>query len=231
MSDKMKFILCASLMFALMECPFQRAHAQTNPSISRMYGNVLVTNNYVDRGLTQSNKNPSIGAGFGYGFGGLGRIGFESASVSYPDESTNVEMRLFAEYKFVFTPNADLRVRDDVVRYFTEDQRNKMLVTLDQNFFGYHFLFSREDNFEGTKTSRDWFGFHKDWFWGPSYQVNMTLGYSMLRDFDAYFDGLLGVSYLMSNVTLSLAGTYVSSSSQFNGQADPFVIVGLQARF
>jgi hypothetical protein len=118
-----------------------------------------------------------------------------------------------------------------VVRYFSEDHRNKMLVTLDQDFFGYHFLFSREDNFEGTKNSRNWFGFHRDWPWGTSFQVNLTAGYSMVQNYDAYFDGLLGVSYLMSNVTLSLAGTYVSNSSQFNGQADPFVVFGLEARF
>lgn len=231
MRDKTYHLLSVFFILAASLGSINSAFAQTNPAISKMYGDIGLTSNYVDRGITQSNKTISLGAGLGYWFGAQGRIGFESASVNFPNESANVEIRAFGEYKFVFNPNADLKVRDDLVRYFAEGTRNKMQVTLDQNLFGYHFLVSREDNFEGTKNPRNWFALHHDWPLGSSSQINATVGYSMVEGYNSYFDGLFGVSYLMSNVILSLSTTYVSSAEQFNGMANQFFIFGLNAKF
>lgn len=231
MSDKLKFILGASLVLIVLQCTSKKVFAQSTSNISKMYGEIGLTTNYVDRGITQSNKGPSLNAGLGYHFGGQGKIGLEAASVNYPNESANVEMRVFGEYKFVFSQNADLRLRDDLVRYFSEDTRSKMLVSLDQNIMGYHILVSREDNFEGTKKPRNWFALHKDWPFGTSYQLTGTVGYSMVENYDAFFDALAGVNYLVSNMTFGLSTTYVSSSSQFQGMADQFFIFSFNAHF
>jgi len=204
---------------------------QSGSSASKMYGAVSLQNNYVEKGITQSNKTISVGAESGYWFGSQGRIGIHANSVSYLGESATVELAGFGEYKFVFTPNADLRIRNDLVRYFAEGVRNKVVVLIDQNFFTYHVLLSREDNFEGTKKPRNWFAFHKDWIFSPSVQLNTTVGYSMVEDFDNYFDTRAGITYLTGNITASFVNTYVSAASQFAGRADTAFFVVLTAKF
>jgi uncharacterized protein (TIGR02001 family) len=231
MSDKLKFILGASLVLIVLQCTSKKVFAQSTSNMSKMYGEIGLTTNYVDRGITQSNKGPSLNAGLGYHFGSQGKIGLDAASVNYPNESANVEMRVFGEYKFVFTSTADLRVRDDLVRYFSDGNRNKMLVSLDQNIMGYHILVSREDNFEGTKKPRNWFALHKEWPYGTSYQILGTVGYSQVADYDAFFDVLAGINYLVSNMTFGLSTTFVTPSSQFEGTANQFFIFSFSAHF
>jgi uncharacterized protein (TIGR02001 family) len=230
---KIRISLLVAFISLLGFLPEVNAQGTQAPTISKMYGEIALQTNYVDRGLTQSNKSMSIDAGVGYWFGGQGRIGFNATSVSFVNESANSEIRAFGEYKFVFSGNSDLKLRNDVIRYFSEDKRNNTLITLDQNFFGYHLLFKRDDNFEGTKTHRNWFGFHRDWPLGTSVQLNTTFGYSILEiaGFNNYFDSRVGLSYLTSNLTLSLIGTTTSAPSQFNGTADTFVFFVVAAKF
>lgn len=232
MSDKTKFLLAASFVLLFLQCGFKKVIAQeSSAGMSKMNGQIGITTNYVDRGLTQSNKQPSIAAAFDYRFGGGGRLGFEAANVEYPEESARIEMRGFGEYTFVFTSNADLRIRNDWVQYMNGGQRNKTVVLLDQNFFSYHVLFSREDNFEGTKNSRNWFAFQRDWpFWRGTI-LGTTVGYSMVEGYDSFLDALLKVKYPLGSFNLSLALTYVTNSSQFNGQADPSVYVAVDTKF
>lgn len=216
-------ILCFLILF--FSFPF--AEAQT----SKLVGEISIRSNDVDRGITQSNKGPSVGAGFGYMFGKEGKIALDSASVAFPGEGANVRLGFFGEYKFIFSPTADLKVRNDWVRYFSEDKRNKTIISLDQNFSGWHILVSREDNFEGTKTARNWFGLHRDFPMG-SLILDTTLGYSQVASpFDNYFDTRVGLTYPSTNLSISLFNTYVSKADQFNGQADMAFFILLVVNF
>ncbi|MEZ0392869.1 MAG: TorF family putative porin [Pseudobdellovibrionaceae bacterium] len=226
-SDKLKFWFGPLVVLIVTAAIGAKAQAQ----MSKMYGTVGLTSNYVDRGITQSKKGPSLNAGMGYWFGPQGRIGFEGASVAYQNESTSVEMRLLTDYKFVFTQATDFKIRVDWVRYFSENIRSKLIATLDLNLFTYHVLASREDNFEGTKRPRNWFALHKDWAYTQSVQINGTVGYSMPEGYDSYFDTRIGASYLMTNITVGVFNTYVSKAQQFGGTADTAFLLELQARF
>jgi uncharacterized protein (TIGR02001 family) len=205
--------------------------AQQTPSISKLYGEVSLMSNYVDKGLTQSDAGISVGAGAGYAFGTQGRIGLHAASVNYPGEDANVEVAGFGEFKFVFTPNSDLRLRNDWIRFTPENQRDRVAVLLDQNIFTYHVLLFREDNFEGTKKPRNWFAFNKDWNYSTSIQLNATVGYSMVDGYDNYFDTRVGASYLTGPVTISLVNTYVSEPDQFGNRADMAFFLVVAAKF
>ena len=211
-------------------CALATAQVSATPS-NKMYGEVRVMSNYVAKGITQSNKGPSIGAGLGYFFGPQAKIGFEAASVKYPDEGTNVEMRLLGEYKFIFSATSDLRVRNDFFRYFSEGDRNKVLVTLDQNFFTYHILYSYEENFEGTKSPRSWFAFQHDFSYSPTFVIPVTAGYSMVSGYSNFFDTRAGFAYLSPNITAGVYHTYVSTASEFDGQADMAFLIELLAKF
>lgn len=192
------------------------ASAQT----SKMVGDISVMSNSVEHGISQSNKGPAVDTGFGYLFGSQGKIALSAGSVTYPGESANVRLGFYGEYKFIFSNTADLKVRNDWIRYFSEGVRNKTIISLDQNLSNWHILMLREDNFEGSTTPRNWFGLNKDWAMGRMI-LGTTLGYSQVASpYENYFDTRVGLTYPMGNLALSVANTYVSKSAQFNGRAD-----------
>lgn len=227
-TDVTKFFFAMVLVSQLVS---QTTFAQAKAGSMEMFGEVGLHSNYVDKGLTQSDKTISVITNLGYQLGPQGRIGLNAASVKYQNESANVKLGIFGEYKFIFTPNADLRIRNDLVRYFSEGVRNKVEVLIDQNFFSYHVMLFREDNFEGTKRPRNWFAFHKDWDYSPNIQFNTTVGYSMVEDFNNYIDTRVGATYISGKASFSLVNTYVSSSSQFSGRADTAYFVVINVKF
>lgn len=200
-------------------------------AMSKMYGEVGLASNYVDKGITQSNKNLSFTAGLGYWFGAQGRIGVDATSVKYINDDATMEIRLLGEYKFLFTPNSSLKIRNDFYRYSPSGQRDKILVSLDQDLFTYHVLYSYEDNFEGTRSPRSWFAFNHDFPFMSVYQLNATLGYSMINNYTSYFDTRLGISYTTSNFSVGIFNTYVSAADQFNGAADMAFLLAFNAKF
>lgn len=225
-----------SLKFALLISaflfPLSPSLAQQKSSTNmEVFGEVALHSNYVDKGLTQSDKGISVVTNLGYLLGPQGKIGINAASVKYQNESANVKLGVFGEYKFIFTPNADLRVRNDLVRYFSEGVRNKVEVLVDQNLFTYHVILFREDNFEGTKTPRNWFAFHKDWNYSTNIQFDTTFGYSMVENYNNYFDTRIGATYLSGKASFSVFNTYVSSSSQFAGRADIAYFLVVSVKF
>ncbi len=225
-----KFIhsLPLGILFFLLFGLQQNAYSQ-----ARVYGEMTLETNYVEKGLTQSEQKPAFETGVGYMFNSQGKVGFQAASVSYANESVNLEMRLLGEYKFIFNSSFDLRIREDVTNYSASGQRNNMIMTLDFGAYTYHTLVSQENNFEGTKTQRTWLGFHKDWLMGGGV-VGATVGYSMLNTnsgYTSYFDTRLGYTYNFTNTSLSLYNTYNSGASQFNGRGDLAFFAALQVKF
>jgi uncharacterized protein (TIGR02001 family) len=219
--------ICGSVL--LLMSVANSALAQSSSGISEMMGEINIMSNYVDKGITQSNKSACVLTNIRYEIG-QGKIGVQAANVQYENEETNLKAGIFGEYKFVFTANTDLRIRNDLVRYFSDSNRSKIQVLLDQNLFSYHVLLMREDNFEGTKKTRNWYGFGKDWLLSGSFILNTTVGYSMVDSFDNFFDVYLGVTYKGQKISPTLATTYVSNSSQFNGAADlaTFLVLNIQ---
>ena len=230
MIREMNRCLC---IFTLLFSNFAIAQGQaTNPgNMSRMYGEIALTNNYVDRGLTQSDKAASIYAGAGYWFGNNGRIAFGANSVNYPSEEANVEARLLGEFKFNFTSLTNLKIRNDFVRYFPADKRNRIEMSLDLDISGNHFIVLRDDNFDGTRLARTWYAFHKNWLMGTSTSVDTTVGYSTIPTYSSFFDTRLGLNYVSGNMTYSVANTYVSAASQFNGLAEMMFFAIIAAKF
>ena len=230
MIEEMNRLVC---IFVLILSSFAFAQGQaSNPGgMSKMYGEIALTNNYVDKGITQSDKAASVYAGAGYWFGNSGRIAFAANSVKYQSEEANVEARLLGEFKFNFSALTNLKIRNDFVRYFPADKRNRIEMSLDLDVGGYHIIILRDDNFEGTKNPRTWYAFHKNWLMGTSTSVDTTGGYSIIPGYSSFFDTRLGLNYLSGNMTYSVANTYVSAASQFNGRADMMFFAIVAAKF
>jgi uncharacterized protein (TIGR02001 family) len=210
------------------------ARAQTSgPTGPRVYGDILLASDYNDKGLTQTDHNPAIIAGFGYWFGQQGRIGVQASNAKYKNFDSNLRSDLFAEYKFFFSQNTDLKIKTSYSYYSPSDGRNNLLTGLDQNIFSYHFLYEHDDNFEGTKSRRDWVAFHKDWSLATTFQFNFTVGYSMLQDsaLKNYIDTRVGVSYVGNNFVAGIFNCYNSQASQFDGQGDMAFVLQAGVKF
>lgn len=190
----------------------------TDPnSMSDLTGDFKIASNYVDYGLTQSTGNSSILANFGFISGG-GKLAFEVATVKFKDEEIDLKYGAFGQYRFVFTPNADITIRSEVNRYSPDQTRSKIRTSLDQNFFTYHIYLMHEDNFEGHKKIRNWFGFGKTWDLFQSTRAEVRLGYSMVDGFDPFYDVMAGMTYFTTKLNATLAVTGISNSAQFGDQ-------------
>lgn len=225
----------AKIIFAVFTLLSFSAFAQTTGQSAgpRVYGDIDIASDYNEKGLTQTDHNPAVIAGFGYWFGQSGRIGVQASNVKYKNFDSTVRGDGFAEYKFFFSQAADLKIKTAYSYYSPTAGRNNLLTGLDLNLFTYHFLYEHDDNFEGTKTRRDWVAFHKDWNFSTNFQFNLTVGYSMLQDstLKNYFDTRVGVSYVSGNFVAGVYNCYNSKASQFNGQGDMAFILQAGVRF
>ena len=151
--------------------------------------------------------------------------------VKYQFEEANVEARLLGEFKFNFSPTTNLRIRNDFIRYFPADLRNRIEMSIDLDWSGYHVIALRDDNFEGSRNARTWYAFYKNWAMGTSTSVDTTFGYSIIPGYSSFFDSRLGLNYASGNMTYSVVNTYVSAASQFNGRADMMFFAIVAAKF
>ncbi len=228
----MKFILIFSILFtsALSFAQSSNNKGGDGPQLS---GEVTLTTNYVDKGITQTEKDPAIQTGLGYTFGKTAKLGIWASNVRYPDESAHLNLKFFGAYKFIFNSNWDLSFRYDLSKYYKSASRNGSVVGLDFNIYTYHVLVEKNDNWEGTLTETTWYGLAKDFNLSSNWILELKGGNSMLTatGYTSYFDLRTAIDYKLSDFLVGMAATYATNSSQFNGRADFFYFFEIKAKF
>lgn len=213
--------------------PSTWAQSKEASSSKKLYGEATIVNNYVDKGLTQSDKTWALQAGFGYQMGSQARIGLWGSSVKLPSNSENLNLRLYFDVKMDFTSNTALTIRYDFNRYFQSDVHNGNLLGLDFLAFGYHIYMQQDSNWEGTSSAATWYGFAKEYSLPYSLIFTPKVGYNQLTstDYSNYFDGRLTLGYKFADVLYSATVTYNSGASQFSGRGDMAFLFGLDVKF
>jgi uncharacterized protein (TIGR02001 family) len=199
----------------------------------KIYGEATIFNNYVDKGVTQSDKNWALQSGFGYQMGSQARIGLWGSSIKLPTNSENLNLRFYFDVKMDFTTNSSLTIRYDFDRYFQSDIHNGTILGMDFSTFGYHVMVEQTSNWEATGSPTTWYGFSKDYNIPWSMILSPKLGYSQISasGYNNYFDGRLTLGYKFADVLYQMAMTYNSEASQFAGRGDMAFIFGLTAKF
>lgn len=221
---------------ALLSVPLaaqQKSDAKNDKS-NKLYGEASIVSNYVDKGVTQSEKAPALQAGFGYQMGPQARLGLWGTSVRYPSATENLNLRLYVDVKMDFSTNSNLVLRYDFNRFFQSDQHNGSILSTDFSAFNYHVLFEMNDNWEGLKSgSSSWFAFKKDFQLSRGFIFTPQLGYTQINisGYSSYFDSRLSLGYKFADVFYELINTYNSSSSQFSGRGDMAFLFALNVRF
>ncbi len=226
------FLLCSALSAGFAQAQ-QRSDSKSDKS-NKLYGEASIVTNYVDKGVTQSDKAPALQADLGYQMGPQARLGLWGSSVKFPSATENLNLRIYFDVKVDFTSNTNLVLRYDLNRYFQSDQHNGSILGLDFSSFNYHVLFQMDDNFEGLKSgSANWFAFKKEFQWARGFIFTPQLGYTQtaVSGYSSYFDTRVSIGYKFADVLYELVNTYNSSSSQFSGRGDLTFLFGLNARF
>jgi uncharacterized protein (TIGR02001 family) len=199
----------------------------------KIYGEANVVSNYVENGVSQSNKSWAIQSGFGYKMGTQARVGLWGSSVNYPGGSESVNLRPYFDVIIEFTPNSSAILKYELNRYFSSSNRDGAIFSLDLNIFNYHVLAHTNDNWEGTGNSSSRFGFQKEFPLAWSLILSAAAGYNQIsaEGYNNYFDTRLGLGYKMGDGIFELVNTYNSSASQFNGRGDLAFFILLGVRF
>lgn len=210
-----------------------QAKGETRNTRSKMFAEINLNTNYVEKGITQTDKNPSLQADVGYQYSS-GRIGVWSSNVKYANSSDEyLNMRPYLSFRIDTSATTDISLRYDFNRYFKSSTRDGSIIGIDLNLYGYHVIYEQQEKWEGTSSNRTWYGFSKTWNAPSALTYDTTFGYSMVGadGFSNYFDTRLGANYRSGDFIYSLIHTYNSGASQFNGAGDMAFIFMIAVKF
>ena len=208
------------------------AQAQTDAGAPvRLYGDVQLTTDSIEHGLTQTDHSFALQTGIGYRWPQF-RLGLWGSNVKFSDSADNLNLRLFLITKLIFTPNADLNIHYDFNRYFKAGYRDGSIVSLDLRLYEYHVLYESNDNWEGIGDKGARYGFMKEWQIPYSLILNLNAGYNMIGSkYDNFFDVKSQISYKTSDITYSFGNSFNSNSGQFKGRGDLAFFLSAAAQF
>lgn len=185
-------------------------------------GNVSLTNNYMWRGITQSDKDPAIQGGVDVGYKGFD-LGLWGSNVDFnDDDQASMEIDVYGGWTWKLSEDAGIRFGGIYYAYPSANSN------LDYNFYefnvgGYHqFSFAGRPKINiGTSYSPEFFGnsgsawYHEGGLEVTLYKglhANGHIGYSDFdkKNLDDYWDYKVGLGYNFDNGVV-LSGGYVST--------------------
>lgn len=239
-SSALKFTLKLTLLFSsvlisISSWAQQQDNEKKDVPTFKMNGDVSLLSNYVVHGLTQTNKDPSLQAGFGFNFGPQFKLGLWGSNVNY-ESTEHFLLKLNAELRIVISATTDIKLGFNNNRYFKTTTRDGGTTYFLLTTYGYRVRYEGDSNWEGTETATTYYSFGKAIDLSPTWKWDNEAGYTMIADVDditSYFD--LRTSFLYksagSNVVYQITATGTSAAAQFNGRGDIAVLVGATVSF
>jgi uncharacterized protein (TIGR02001 family) len=228
-------LLVSSVVFSISSFAQTEDSKKDIPSF-KMTGDVSLLSNYVEHGLTQTAKDPSLQAAFGFNFGPQFKLGLWGSNVNF-DSTEHFLLKLNAELKIQISTTTDFKVGFNNNRYFKTVSRDGSTTYVLVTSHGYRIRYENDSNWEGTESSATHYSFGKAYDLSPTWKWDNEAGYNMISDVDTmsnYFDLRTGFLYrgIGSNVIYQMTATGTSAASQFtNGQGDVSIHVGASTSF
>jgi uncharacterized protein (TIGR02001 family) len=225
-------LLFSSTFFCLTS--FAQEDVKGNIPDFRMAGDVALLSNYVEHGLTQTDRDPSLQAAFGFNFGPQFKLGVWGSNVNF-DSTEHFLLKINAELKVQISTTTDFKLGYYDNRYFKTDTRNGNTTYLVITSHGYRIRYETNSNWEGRDKHSTYYSFGKAFELNQNWKWDNEIGYTMIQDVpdkENYFD--LRTAFLYkggSNITYQITATGTSDPSQFNGQGNVFLLVGASTSF
>lgn len=211
----------------------QQQQPDDNTPSFKMNGDVSLLSNFVDKGLTQTEKDPSLQGNFSFNFGPQFRMGVFGSNVNY-NSTEHFELRFNAELKVVISNNADFKFGYFDNHYYHTINRDGSNTYLQITVQGFRVYYETESDWEGTASRATYYAFGKIFELNKFWKWDTQVGYSMLKatGYTDYFDGRTTFMYKDSNnITYSAGVTATSAPTQFAGRGDVMGIVGASTTF
>lgn len=226
-------LLFSSTFFCLTS--FAQDNTKSDIPTFKMTGDVSLLTNYVEHGLTQTDKDPSLQGAFSFNFGPQFKLGLWGSNVNF-NSTEHFLLKLNAELKIQISTTTDFKIGYFNNQYFKTDVRNGATTYFVLNSYGYRVRYEQNDNWEGTEEISTYYSFGKIYDLSQTWKWDNEVGYTMITDvanIENFFD--VRTSFLYkgtgSNVVYQITATATSAPSQFNGQGDVFVLLGATTSF
>ena len=202
--------------------------ADGNSANFNLSGDVKLLSHYVENGLSQSDRSPSLQGSFWFNFGPQFRLGIWGSNTNYEGSDDHFNLRINADIKVDLSQDAHLRIAYSESQFYKVGDRNGNILGVHLNFWDYRILYDKNSNWEGTKRRSNRYAFGHTYSFSDNWKWNNEIGYNTVdrNSIKAYFDGRTGIGKRMGVIFLEGALTATSESSQFeNGVGDVFFIL------
>lgn len=206
--------------------------AGANSPTFRLSGDAQLMTHFVYRGLSYTDKDPGLNAGFYFNFGPQFKFGFAGSNVKFDD--THLWLSFKGLVKVDFSADIYMNIYYANHRFYKSDSRNGNTLGTTIDIYSYKVQFDMDSNWEGTAQAAQYIGLSHEFKIPYELYFVPAFGYTMQKssDYSNYFDIKTGLVYKTKQAgTWELAMTYNSNASQFNGRGDMFFYLSTQFEF
>jgi uncharacterized protein (TIGR02001 family) len=198
-----------------------------------MTGDLALMTNYIERGLTQTNKDPALQGAVSFNFGPQFKMGLWGSNVNF-QSSEHFLLKANAELMVPISAATEVDFGYNNNKYFKTDTRDGGTMYLKILYSQFRFQYISESNWEGTGDAASSYVFGMISDINSSWKWDNEVAYSMLTTnaLSNYFDVRTSALYRGGNsidYNISLSAT--SDPGQFNGQGDIAIFVGAMRAF
>lgn len=209
------------------------ARAQDVAPTFKLEGEAALSTNSVEYGITQTDKDPSLHGSFWFNWGPQFRLGVWGGNVNFAGDEAHFLLKARAELNVNFSENASAALRFSNHSYFKRGTRDGTVIGLHLNLFRYGVVYEQISNFMGTEDSAQYVAFSKTWDVFQTWKWENQIGYVMLssNNLTSYFDARSFLGTKPGAILYQIGATYNSSPAQFDGAAEPFLLLMATVHF
>lgn len=238
--NKVRAFLISSIILVALTFICQKLWAQAAPAAggagggagaARFYGEAALLSNWIEYGVSQTNKNYALQTGFGYQWPVL-RLGIWGSNINYSG-SGNLVLKPQLNFQVPMSQSVSFGFKYVMNQYYGIDGRNGSTLGVNLIIGGYNVSYEKVDKWLGI-ADKTAYGLEKDWpFFFNNTTLNLTTHYNIItaNNYSNFFDVMPEVRYRMSDVFLVLGMSFNSQATQYNGMAETGFYLGLRAKF
>ena len=210
------------------------AWSQSSAPSFLMTGGAVLSTNFIERGLTQTEGDPNLQGEFWFNFGPQFRLGLWGSNVRYEEASTtHFWLKMNADVKVDFSGTSNMIIKYSNNKFFKSNNRDGNTLGVHFNFDNYRILYETESNWEGSEDSATYFavGNRRPIF--GDYVWNNQLGYTMpkVSGVTSYFDIRSGIGKNFRNIFVEGTATYANATGAIKDRAELAVLLSAAVRY
>ena len=200
---------------------------------SKITGDAELMSNFVERGVSQSDRDPALNAGFWFGFGPQFRAGISGVNVGYEGSESRFRLMYNADVKISFSERTDLTLVFSNHNYYRPENRNGWVYGLHLRLFEkWKISYLTLTNWEGSGKQVNYMSGAYEYSLSERWKIPTQLGSSTISEienYNSYFDLRTGAHFQQNkSLRYKVDLTYNSSAAQFDRRAGIFLILGAQ---